>query len=121
MGEVKGVCMIDKTAIGKALTEMISLADILYLAKKEVLSHTRNEEYLKTIVSMIEDARDALAAIEADKPAEDAEEVAISIANLFSTYTLRNDKHLPASVEAAQLLMNFAESYHAEQCKACKK
>ena len=38
-----------------------------------------------------------------EKPVEDAEEVAISIANLFSTYTLRNNKHVPASVEAAQL------------------
>jgi hypothetical protein len=68
----------------------------------------------------LDKATEALAAIEAEKPAEDAEEVAISIANLFSAYTLRNGKHLPASVEAAQLLVNFAESYHAEQCQICK-
>ena len=50
-----------------------------------------------------------------EKPVEDAEEVAISIANLFSTYTLRNNKHVPASVEAAQLLTNYAEIYHARK------
>ena len=74
---------------------------------------------VRSIMSNLDAILEALAALDAEKPGEDAEEVAISIANLFSTYTLRNDKHVPASVEAAQLLTRYAESYHAERCKEC--
>jgi electron transfer flavoprotein alpha subunit len=107
--------MTDKTAIEKALTEMISLADRLYVAEKEALSHTRNEEYLKTIVSMIEDAREALAAIEAEKPAEDAFEGFYK--NRFTGMIYDGTEFKKIAHEIWQ----YAESYHAEQCKACRK
>jgi DNA-binding XRE family transcriptional regulator len=117
--------MTDKTAID-ALTACAEL-ERLVIAIEQYEEYTDGQPALGTCKSLVEikkasrKAREALSAIEAEKPVEDAEEVAISIANLFSAYTLRNGKHLPASVEAAQLLMHFAESYHAKQCQICQR
>lgn len=117
--------MTNKTAIDalKACAEL----ERLVIAIEQYEEYTDGQPALGTCKSLVEikkasrKAREAIAALEAEKPGEDAEEVAISIANVFSTYTLRNGKHLPASVEAAQLLVNFAEAYHFKQCQICRR
>lgn len=64
----------------------------------------------------IQDAIDKLAALEAEKPAEDA-------LNLVYQWRLdyKRDPELESMSELSSRIQHFAESYHAEQCKKCFK
>lgn len=60
-------------------------------------------------------AREALAALEAEKPAEDALELASKIEHGAHDYAKFWRRVLP------QWLQSYAEAYHAKKCAECKK
>jgi hypothetical protein len=154
MGKVKGVCrmnstnfsylrsvkkfdpsvikganrMTDKTAID-ALTACAEL-EKLVIAIEQYEEYTDGQPTLGTCKSLVEikkasrKAREALAAIEVEKPADTgtARLVAQSIIGMaLADYSglerqLEND-----TLISIEWIQQHAESYHAEQCKACRK
>lgn len=101
--------MTDKTAIEKAkeaLEAVNRIIDVLCLLD------TRGAEE----GSIANKVKQALAAIEAEKPAEDE-------LNLVYQWRLdyKRDPELESMSELSSRIKSFAESYHAEQCRACKK
>jgi hypothetical protein len=105
MEEVKGVCMTDKTAIEKALRALYGWIK----AEVEHFGATCPDDF---IIEMVENA---LAAIESEKPAEDAFEGFYK--NRFTGMIYDGTEFKKIAHEIWQ----YAESYHAEQCKACRK
>lgn len=97
--------MSDMTAMEKAREALI---DVMRFLNARV-EKTSGEIY------HIDQLREALAALEAEKPAEDAGECAeLCIAVWLSPSTDRRN-------DTAKLIHSFAESYHAKRCAECKK
>lgn len=82
------------------------------------------DTFFKDIAKCVEQTKtfnEACALYEAEKPAEDAVEVASSVFDCINKNTEDYPGLLVADCDAgAILIQHFAESYHAEQCKACK-
>lgn len=100
--------MNDKTAIEKALRGLLWLIDQGQLVEKE-----------KSMCgpAIVHHAREAIAALDAEKPGEDARE-------LVDRWSLDHlDKYESARTahdDLAVRIQSYAASYHAAQCAKCK-
>lgn len=54
----------------------------------------------------------SLAALEAEKPAEDAMEVALKV--------LKMEPNRNSTIDYANVIQQYAEAYHTKQCEECK-
>jgi hypothetical protein len=122
--------MTDKTAIEKARADIDEAWSMVQkLCKGEVHWHLsipadENNDPDIVIARGLSSAREALAAIDAEKPADDAREVARIVHEEcfvdISQTTSTPSRSLIWDIDtAAHVVKSFAVSYHAEQCKAC--
>ena len=107
--------MNDKTAIEKALRGLLWLIDQGQLVEKE-----------KSMCgpAIVHHAREAIAALDAEKPGEDAREVARIVheecfVDISQTTSTPSQSLIWDINTAAHVVKSFAASYHAEQCRAC--
>jgi len=98
--------MNDKTAIEKALRGLLWLIDQGQLVEKE-----------KSMCgpAIVHHAREALAALDAEKPADDWRVLCDVRSDMM------RDCASGQYQDADDRLQSFAASYHAEQCKSCNK
>lgn len=87
--------MTDKTAIEKARSALSRAGSLL-----------ANQGYPTEYI------REALADLEADKPAEDAYNLAVKLQTEIGCGVLIDS--------VAEMIEQFAVAYHVERCKACK-
>jgi len=112
--------MNDKTAIEKAREALVEIAN------QEVGTWDKPVPFSVLYRRSVDIAREALAALDAEKPGEDAREVARIVHEEcfvdISQTTSTPSRSLIWDIDtAAHVVKSFAASYHAEQCKACNK
>ena len=106
--------MNDKTAIEKAREALVEIAN------QEVGTWDNPVPFSVLYRRSVDIAREVLAALDAEKPGEDAREVAQNIIGMaLSDYRgldrlLENDTCI-----AIEMIQTYAASYHADKCKVC--
>ena len=107
--------MNDKTAIEKAREALVSVSRIVdVLSLFDVGGATEGSIAYKV--------KEALAALDAEKPGEDAVSIREDIDSIREAVIKIGMNFMRSFMFAAEIdLIKFAASYHAEQCKACNK
>jgi len=94
---------------------------------RERRSYCEQWEYKYDEIWDIEDKAidQTIAALEAEKPAEDIEDLVDDICGtiLYShiSENAKDDEFIKAKIMVRDRIESFAQSYHAKQCAACKK
>ena len=118
--------MNDKTAIEKAARKVLADWESKSFGEQEKLIKSEYGTYWSPAGRMISsdtihELREALAALDAEKPADGAEQVVDEIGRslIHNVSYGCGGRDCIDSSEAVPLIQHFAASYHAEQCKAC--